>query len=337
MKNVNTSNRRLTSIVQEILARDFPEMGNAGWEWEGKIIQEDYEVTVIRIQVISQRGVQVYCVKDWNEKNSDRAANEAAALSKFQEVFVSNPRLFVPRLVVYDPDRKYVATEYFNGATYRTVLLRNCLFPSKYQKLLECSDQIVDWLRCFQAINANEKAKIDTEDLDREFSSRLSFCFEQRLLSQHMLEYIKESYKPWLVDVQDTEFKIVPVHGDFGPVNILIGKTGVCAVDFSEYHYGAIHIDVSYMWASLLAMSKYHVFGRVFLNDLINRFLSESHDKLNIYMNGLKLEAFRILIKRMYDGVRFGIRKNQKGHLAWIGRAYFYRSLIVNFLKEMRL
>lgn len=330
---VNTSNRRLNSIVQEILVRDFPELGGAGWKCRGKIIQEDDEVTVLRVQVISQQASRAYWIKDWKDKNWDHAENEAVALSKLQKVFSSNPRLFVPRLVVWDPDGKYIATEDFKGATYRTVLLWNCMFPSKYSKLLVCTDEIVDWLRCFQASTVHKRSKIDTEELDREFSSRLSVCFEQGFLSKHMFESLSEAYKTCLVAVQDTEFKIVPVHGDFGPINILVGETGVCAVDFEVYHYGPNHVDVCYMWASLLAMSTYHVLGRACLRGLIERFLHESRFKLDLDKQGLQLELLRILLKKAYNSVRLGFKRSQQGRLGWMARAYFYRSLLARFLK----
>ena len=322
--------------MQEILVRDFSEFDRP--QWKGEIIKEDARVTLLKLYVISQQASRTHWVKEWNGKIWDNTENEAVALSELQEAFYPNNRLFVPRLVIWDPDRKYVVTEDYGGVTFRSMLLWNGMFSSKRSKLMARTDDIVDWLCWLQAnTNTNNGFKVDVEKLDQEFSWRLSFCSEHGFLSKRMVESLNEAYKTCLAAVEDTEFKMVPVHGDFGPVNVLLGRYGVCVVDFELYHCGAPFFDVCYMFVSLWAMSVYHVFARACLGNSAERFLSKCRVKLNLDDQGLRLGILQILLEKTYFGVKgyyLGKRRASPSRLRWLARAYCYRHMLARGLKD---
>jgi len=175
------------------------------------------------------------------------------------------------------------------------------------------------------------------ESCDRAFSRRVAYCHDRSFLSERVSDSLRRIYENLHSIVSDSDFRTVPVHGNFEPHNVLVERNGVCVLDFESHSHGPACIDVCSMWTSLWAKSLHHVLVRRCLGRLTERFVGKSLENLRLDTQSLQLGMLQVLVQKTYFGLKdyLGRRVSVPWRLRSLRVAYCYRHMLVHFMNDL--
>jgi Ser/Thr protein kinase RdoA (MazF antagonist) len=212
-------------------------------------------------------------------------------------------------------DHYALVTQEASGVTLARMLRQLCVArtPSCYGTVLCALHRVGPWLREFQA---GVPLGFDVADLRTSLDVRL-----KRLVSQRRRSFTEAS-RLVVLDFHDTyaaqltasDLRVVPLHADLCPSNILVRPDGITVLDLGSTCDGARYCDIAHLYMHLVFADRRFQFGPRLLGQMQRQLLESFEPELTpdaplfrlMLLQHLACYLARISTRSGYDRSAFG-------------------------------
>jgi Phosphotransferase enzyme family len=236
---------------------------------------------VVRARVrLNGREVIIYVkVYEPNSSPDDQARFRRYVTTEFERIRLA--RKFatvaanVPVPVACLADHYALVTEEASGVTLSRVLKQLCLArtPSCYGTLLYALHRVGLWLREFQA--GVPPLGFSVADLRMYLDARLNRLVSQgrRSFTEASRQAVLEFHDTHAARLSPLDLRVVPLHADLCPSNILVRPDGITVLDLGSSCDGARYCDVAHLYMHLAFADRRFRFGPRLLRQMQRQLL----------------------------------------------------------------
>lgn len=254
---------------------------------------------VVRARLQLQgRDVIVYVkLYERNASPEDRSRFEKYVTNEFHRTTLarrfSTAGADVPEPIVCIPEQLALVMQEAAGTTLARLLRQLCILrtPSTGRAVLRALHRVGRWLRQFQ--EGVPTRGLNAADLRTYLDVRLKRLLDQqrRAFTQADRQAVLDFHDRHAALLAADDLRIVPIHADLCPTNILVRPGGITVIDLASSCDGSRYCDVAHLYMHLAFAGRRFRLGRT-LTDHMQRVLLDGFER------GLRADAplFRLML-----------------------------------------
>jgi hypothetical protein len=238
---------------------------------------------VARIQLRVDDLVRVIYVKIQRPRDTEplaatqeKTSKDFDTLCRLDRAFQGTPQFGVVHPIACFPEHLAIVTEEAEGTNLHHLIRRNATVwrGAEAAVTLAANCQAAGrWLRHFQGLTTQEtRSRFPAALVTTRLSADLDICERLGLpaaVATRILRYCQERFER----AAGEPARVVGVHPDYQPDNVLVTERRVTVLDFARFHYGSASGDVGRFLASLEFFSRTPLYPSDRMRGLTTAFL----------------------------------------------------------------
>jgi hypothetical protein len=187
-------------------------------------------------------------VEPWKGAPRTNLETEFKLMGEVSGLLAPYPDLRTPRPVAYFEDLGVLVMHHTRGDNLEEMIRRRARWTPASEAVRELSEHCARagrWLRVFQEATTRDGARLCLDELREDIAQRLERLRQVRAggLTRRLHRDILAHFDRSTRRIEDRELRVVKIHGDYHPGNVLVSPHQTVVLDFVRDGWGSIYHD----------------------------------------------------------------------------------------------